>query len=217
MACEDPRRGSAERAGPEHELALAERQDLAPHHARDVHPRRHTDHHRHGRERGAHEGRERQEHEDRREREHRVGEPEQQHVDEPAPVSRDRADRGADQDRDRHRREAHAERDAPRVQEPAQHVAPELVGAEEVAARQRPREFVADVDVDRVARAQPIGEDRPEPERRDQRDAHDGGPVADEARQDDTRERPPRAGCGERADGRRVGAHVCRTRGSIAA
>lgn len=96
-------------------------------------------------------------------------------------VAGDHADAGTDGDGDRHGGKADAERDAPAHHQAGQHVAPELVGAEQMRARQGRRETLHHVDIGLVEGQQEWAEKAGERQDEDDGCAGHGEPVPPEA------------------------------------
>src|SRR5579864_8552244 len=127
-----PKVARSDRARGEDEIALLDRQDLAPHQPRDVSPADEGDDHRQRDRVGPKQDRHQDEQEDRGDREDHVDETHQDVLQPAAVVARHQAHARAHRQRHGHGQEGDAEGDATAPDQPRQRVAAQLVGAEQV-------------------------------------------------------------------------------------
>jgi hypothetical protein len=162
-------------------VLIAQNPDLGLDDPSHVHPGGRRDQQHHRQQARLDQRRQRQQQEDRWEAQDRIDEAHQQRTDGTAMIAGDHADAGADGDSDRHGGEANAERDAPAHHQAGQHVAPELVGTEQMRARQGRRETLYHVDIGLVEGQQEWAEKAGQRQDEDDGGAGHGEPVLSEA------------------------------------
>src|SRR5215831_5925585 len=164
LAEHDPQVAHAEGAAGHHELALADRHGLRPHHARVDGPAGDAEHDDHVDQARPQHGDHREGEQHEREGEHHVHERHDRPVAAPAEVARREPQQHPDACRQAHRCHPHHQRDAAAVDHARQEVAADLVRAEQVLPRaalhpRGRRQPVADVDGEGIVGRDPGRED----------------------------------------------------------